>query len=49
MEQVQYNESQKFNQLLSDDVVMEWLDHLQDECSDSESDDSGAIAYRRIA
>ncbi len=49
MEQIQYNESQKFDQLLSDDVVMQWLDKLQDECSDSEYDDSGEIAYRRIA
>ena len=49
MEQVQYNESQNFNQLLSDDVVMQWLDNLQDESSDSDSDDAGAIAYRRTA
>lgn len=49
MEQVQYNESQNFNQLLSDDVVMQWLDNLQDECSDSESEDTGALAYRRSA
>jgi hypothetical protein len=49
MEQVQYNESQKFNQLLSDDVVMEWLGHLQDDCADLETDDHSSLAYRRIA
>lgn len=47
MEQLQYNESQNFNQLLSDDVVMQWLDNLQDECGESDADE--AIAYRRIA